>query len=264
MQGLAPVVWSALADRLGRRPIYIASFSVYIVANIALSITPNFAVLVIFRGLQAAGSASTVSIGNGVMQDIASPTERGAFIGFYQASTYHFMSNFTNLRADYLAAVRNFAVTAGPVLGGVFSNFLGFRSIFVFLLISSAVMLVAIVIFLPETFRSIAGNGSLRLTSIYRPLIYSVTKDPGVEGDDMEPREKITWMTIFQPLALLSRKDLMVNLVFFGLLFAVWQMVTSSTTTLFKERFGLSNVLLGVAYLPNGEHTTPLYPTCRH
>ncbi len=63
IQGISPVFWGAFSDTIGRRPIYIASFSVYIVANIALSFSPNFAVLLIFRGLQAAGSASTVSIG---------------------------------------------------------------------------------------------------------------------------------------------------------------------------------------------------------
>lgn len=63
VQGISPLFWGSVSDVLGRRPIYIASFAVYIVANIALSISPNFAVLLVFRGIQAAGSASTVSIG---------------------------------------------------------------------------------------------------------------------------------------------------------------------------------------------------------
>jgi hypothetical protein len=63
MQGVAPVVWSAYADRIGRRPIYIASFVVYLASNVMLSFSPNFAVLVVGRAVQAAGSASTVSIG---------------------------------------------------------------------------------------------------------------------------------------------------------------------------------------------------------
>lgn len=62
-QGITPLIWGSFSDTVGRRPIYIASFSVYIVANIALSCTPNYVVLLIFRALQAAGSASTVSIG---------------------------------------------------------------------------------------------------------------------------------------------------------------------------------------------------------
>ncbi len=104
IQGISPVFWGALADTIGRRPIYIASFSVYILSNIALSFSPNFAVLLLFRGLQSAGSASTVSLGesngfnslvnlvlmisqgNGVIQDITPLAERGGFISFYQAS----------------------------------------------------------------------------------------------------------------------------------------------------------------------------------
>jgi MFS family permease len=62
-QGITPVIWGSFADTLGRRPIYIASFTVYIIANIGLSFSPNFAVLLSFRALQAAGSASTVSLG---------------------------------------------------------------------------------------------------------------------------------------------------------------------------------------------------------
>lgn len=86
VQGISPLFWGSLSDTIGRRPIYIASFIVYLAANIALSFSPNFAVVLLFRGLQSAGSASTVSIGNGVIQDIAHPSEKGAYISFYQAS----------------------------------------------------------------------------------------------------------------------------------------------------------------------------------
>lgn len=63
IQGISPLFWGSISDALGRRPIYIASFAVYIISNIGLSFSPNFTILMVFRGLQAAGSASTVSIG---------------------------------------------------------------------------------------------------------------------------------------------------------------------------------------------------------
>lgn len=63
IQGVSPLLWGSLSDTVGRRPIYIASFTVYIISNIVLSLSPNFPILLAFRGLQAAGSASTVSIG---------------------------------------------------------------------------------------------------------------------------------------------------------------------------------------------------------
>ncbi|KAH3981305.1 hypothetical protein HBI56_054380 [Parastagonospora nodorum] len=235
IQGISPLFWGALSDILGRRPIYICSFLVYITANTALSFSPNFTVLLLFRGLQAAGSASTVSIGNGVIQDITAPSERGGFISFYQA-------------------IRNFSIAAGPVLGGVLANFLGFRSIFVFLLILSGITIISIIAFLPETLRSIAGNGSIRLTGIHQPLIRRLRKEPGYlqDRDHSYRRTQITLKTFLEPLSLLRQKEILLNLLFGGVVYAVWSMVTSSTTTLFKQAFGLNEVMLGLAFIPNG------------
>ncbi|KAK2590254.1 hypothetical protein QQS21_012070 [Conoideocrella luteorostrata] len=235
IQGISPLFWGSLSDTLGRRPIYIYSFSVYIVSNIVLSLTPNFPVLLVFRGLQAAGSASTVSIGNGVIQDIATPNERGAFISFYQA-------------------VRNFSIAVGPVIGGLLSNFLGFRSVFVFLLIMSSIVLAVIALFLPETLRTIAGNGSLRLVGIYQPLIRRFVREKGPmdEPENLAPRPKITLSTFLNPLKLLAEKDILANLIFGGTVYTVWSMVVASTTRLFKDRFALNDLLLGLVFLPNG------------
>ncbi|KAJ5060319.1 major facilitator superfamily transporter [Bipolaris maydis] len=235
IQGISPLFWGSLSDTVGRRPIYIYSFVVYIIANIGLSFSPDFLVLLIFRGLQAAGSASTVSIGNGVIQDITPPAERGGFISFYQA-------------------IRNFSIAVGPVLGGILANFFGFRSIFVFLLILSSIVLIAIIIFLPETLHSIAGNGSLRLTGIHQPLIRGIQKEAPymTDRDDSYRPKRITLKTFAEPLLLLTEKDILLSLIFGGTVYAIWSMVTSSTTGLFKQAFGLNELLLGLVFLPNG------------
>ncbi|KAJ3455789.1 hypothetical protein MRS44_017271 [Fusarium solani] len=238
VQGISPLIWGSFSDALGRRPIYIYSFAVYITANIGLSFSPNFAVLLIFRGLQAAGSASTVSIGNGVIQDITQASDRGGFISFYQASMFS--------QTRYIAI--------GPVLGGLLSNFLGFRSIFVFLLILSSLTLAMIVVFLPETMRSIAGNGTLRLRGIYQPLIRKFSQEPPymVDPDQSFELPKVTLRTFVEPAKLLKEKDILSSLIFGGVVYAIWSMVTSSTTGLFTENFHLNEFLLGLTFLPNG------------
>ena len=63
VQGLAPSFWGSFSDVLGRRGIFIGTFIVYIIANIALGVSTNYAELMAFRALQAAGSAATISIG---------------------------------------------------------------------------------------------------------------------------------------------------------------------------------------------------------
>lgn len=63
MQGAGPLLWGTLSDKVGRRQAYIYSFTVYILANIVLSFSPTMAILFVFRGFQALGSASVISIG---------------------------------------------------------------------------------------------------------------------------------------------------------------------------------------------------------
>lgn len=111
---------------------------------------------------------------------------------------------------------------------------------------------------MPETLRSIAGNGSLRLSGIYQPLVRQVQTEPSYMEDAVENlvRKKITFMTFIEPLKLLRRKDVLFNLLFGGVVYTIWSMVTSSTTGLFKTQFGLNELLLGLVFLPNGKQNT--------
>lgn len=123
-----------------------------------------------------------------------------------------------------------------------------------FLLILSSMVLIAIIVLLPETLRTIAGDGSLRLTGIYQPLIWRLGKEPSnlVEPVDAIERKKLTVQTFIAPLKLLAQKDVLINLVFGGIIYTIWSMVTASTTGLFQSRFGLNELQLGLAFLPNG------------
>lgn len=103
-QGLAPSFWGTLADGAGRRPVFIATFCVYEVANIGLALTNDLTTLMVFRALQAIGSSATISIGQilqkrafpgpsansypgaGVIADLTTPDERGGLIGIFGGS----------------------------------------------------------------------------------------------------------------------------------------------------------------------------------
>lgn len=102
VQGLAPSFWGPLADSFGRRPILLSTLVVYLIANASLALPGNYAVLMVFRGLQAAGSASTIAIGSGVIGDIADAEERGGFMGLFGGSTSSDSSPVVVLNADLL------------------------------------------------------------------------------------------------------------------------------------------------------------------
>ncbi len=77
--------WGTLSDRVGRRPIFLACMMVLSLACVGLARVPtsDYWLLMVLRCLQAAGSASTIALGAGVIGDIATRAERGGFFGLY-------------------------------------------------------------------------------------------------------------------------------------------------------------------------------------
>jgi multidrug resistance protein len=131
MQAIAPMFFGDLSDQIGRRPVYILSFAIYIVANVGLALQHDYAALMVLRALQSTGSSATVAIGNAVMADITTSAERGGYITAVQASI-------------------QFAPALAPALGGILTQFWGWRSTFWFLTIAAGVFLVIYVPFAPE------------------------------------------------------------------------------------------------------------------
>jgi hypothetical protein len=140
------------------------------------------------------------------------------------------------------------------------------RSIFYFLLIFAAVVVVIITFYLPETLQKIAGDGSIPLSGIHRPLIqnFGKQKETLEEGkkhaETRRVTEPLSFKTFLESFKLLLEKDVFITLLFGSVVYAVWSMVTSSTSNLFKKEYKLSDVQIGLVFLPNGKYFSPLPP----
>jgi len=116
-------------------------------------------------------------------------------------------------------------------------------------MILSTVVLAAVVLFLPETLRTIAGNGSIELTGIHKPILqmgHSELKHEPIQS------VRFSWNDILAPFKFLFEKDVFVTLLFGAVVYAVFSMVSASTTSSLKKIYGFDDVLVGLLFLPNG------------
>lgn len=57
VSGITPAIVGDLADMVGRRPIYIVAFIIYLTANVGLALQRSYPALLVLRMLQSAGSS---------------------------------------------------------------------------------------------------------------------------------------------------------------------------------------------------------------
>lgn len=147
----------------------------------------------------------------------------------------------------------NVAPSLGPVLGGVLAHSAGWPYIFWFLCALAGVGLFLVSSYLPETARSVVGNGrpsALKLGVL--PLwLSSWGKDPAEPVQKAEERPFV----IPNPLAclkiLLYRDSAMVITVS-GVFYMVYCGVQAILSALFISLYGLNDLEAGLIYLPFG------------
>lgn len=239
-QGLAPSFTGSLSDSIGRRPVYLLCFVIYMAANIGLALQNQFAALMVLRCLQSSGSSGTIALGNAVVSDIASPAERGAYIG-------------------YVSLGGVVGVALGATIGGILSDYLGWRSIFWFLVICAGVVTMLVLLVLPETARAVVGNGSTRpagwnvslwdllpSTKRRRESALAVGNGPG------EVAGKTRFVNPFMTLRICADKEAGIVLLANGIVFAGYTAVVSAIPSQFHELYGFNDLHIGLCFIPVG------------
>jgi MFS family permease len=126
----------------GRKLVYILGLSSFLIANTLLALLPpHIALLYFLRVFQAFGSCIVFSVGAGTVADITEPAKRASSLAWF-------------LMGPQLGPI------LGPVIGGQFATPTKWRWVFGILSITSLPVYLAIVFCMPETLRSLVGNGT--------------------------------------------------------------------------------------------------------
>jgi MFS family permease len=155
-QALAPLVLANVSDHSGRRPIYLATLTLYTVASLSLALNKSsYAALLALLSLQSLGASAVLSVTYGTVADICVPAKRGKMLG-------------------PVLAPGNVGTWVGPIVGDwIALESGGFHAAFWALVGSGGLKLAALALLMPETARNVVGKVTSRtVNGINRSGVY--------------------------------------------------------------------------------------------
>ncbi|MGW0901405.1 MFS transporter, partial [Streptomyces goshikiensis] len=106
------ILMGSTADRIGRRKVFAIGLTVFVLGSLLCSVAPSLEWLIVFRMIQAVGGAMLNPVAMSIITNtFTEPAERARAIGIW-------------------GAVAGISMAAGPLIGGVLTDSVGWRSIF--------------------------------------------------------------------------------------------------------------------------------------
>lgn len=158
------------------------------------------------------------------------------------------------------------APAIAPIIGGLLSEFLGWRAIFWFLVIMAGIYMIPLILVFPETGRNVVGNGSIppqgwnmSLLSYLKVRKAQKSQDPQlsrvVSRDEQQALARKRKLRIPNPLATLKvigQKDAGLLLFYNSLIYTAFYTVISSAPYVFEEIYGFNDLQIGLSFIPFG------------
>ncbi|WP_406727639.1 MFS transporter [Streptomyces sp. GD-15H] len=152
------------ADRIGRKRVFVAGLVVFTLGSLLCSLAPNLEALVVFRMVQAVGGSMLNPVAMSIITNtFTDPRERARAIGAW-------------------GAVVGLSMAAGPLVGGLLVDSVGWRSIFWINLPVGLAALALTLRFVPESRAPKARRadpvGQLLVIVLFGSLTYAIIEAP--------------------------------------------------------------------------------------
>ncbi|PYH87441.1 MFS general substrate transporter [Aspergillus ellipticus CBS 707.79] len=232
-----PLWWSSFSERLGRRTIYLVSFSLFVVFNSLCAISSSIAMLIVLRMLSGGASASVQAVGAGTIADLWDPHERGRAMNIF-----------------YLGPLCGPLIA--PIVGGALAERWNWRSTLWFLAAYGGLTVVFIFLALPETLAAPKSKAEETANEPQEPL----RREQSRVSSRQVVRFTTKWlkmlkMVIVDPLKIilyLRYPPVLLTVYYASITFgSLYVLNVSVEHTFGSSPYNFSTIIVGLLYIPN-------------
>ncbi|KAF2472500.1 MFS general substrate transporter [Lindgomyces ingoldianus] len=225
--GTGPMVLSPLSEFYGRRPVYIYSYSFFLIWLIPCAVARNTTTMLVSRFLDGLAGSAFLSVAGGTVGDMFAKHELSAPMMVYTASPF-------------------IGPEIGPLVGGFIVQNTSWRWCFYVLLIWSGVQLALIVLFVPETYHPVLLRNKAR-------WLRKETSNPRwiapIEKLSRSITKTVLWSCI-RPFQLLFWEPMCLNLcILSAILLGILYLFFGAFPLVFQNNHGFTISQVGLAFL---------------
>ncbi|BCS05599.1 MFS transporter [Aspergillus luchuensis] len=223
---IGPLLWAPLSEAFGRRIMFLTTFSLFAILNIAAAVSANFASLIVLRALAGTFGAAPLTNSGGVVADLYDAETRGLAAVFYSCATF-------------------LEPVLGPIAGGFLGETQGWRWIEGLLAFYSGIMLILGIVAVPETFSIVILRRRAAMLSMQTGNFYVTSDDHrNPPGSLIRRFQEAT----SRPLRLLYKEPLVIVLaLYMSFIYGTTYLLLAALPIVFQQVRGWSP---GVGDLP--------------
>jgi MFS family permease len=139
------------ADTYGHKRIYVLGAFLGFVGALGCALAPDFLFLLLFRGVQGLGASAAMACAPALISLTVEPSKRGRYLGLASTALY-------------------IGLAAGPPIGGVIEQFLGYRAVFLLQAVFSFGLFILTMKAMPEVHKA---EGRLLKTHVLCSVVFA-------------------------------------------------------------------------------------------
>ncbi|TFK77215.1 MFS general substrate transporter [Pluteus cervinus] len=225
---VGPLLWGPLSEQCGRRPVFVYTFAIYTIFQVATAVSRNTASLLVFRFLGGTFAAAPLTNSGALISDIWDANTRGKALAIFTLAPF-----------------------AGPALGPTIAGFIAesvsWRWLFWVLSIFAGVCLVLIVFTMPETYAPVllikAAKEKRKSTKddrYYAPMERE-------EAEFLQLVEKV----VAKPFKILFQEPMLIAMtIYMSFVYGCLYLLFEAYPVVFTEGHGFSAGISGLTFLP--------------